>query len=148
MDLAAEEAARSQELAGEARRGLPGVRDRATSALGLLDRPLTSYYLILGITVLLLALGAVTAGWWYAEGRWATTPSLQKLSAQDAATIELPAPPPATPIGEGSVWISDDSNRAVLKVDPNSERITRSIHLGSRPEGIAVANGSIWVATQ
>ncbi len=59
MDLAAEEAARSQELAGDSRRGLPGVRDRATSALGLLDRPLTSYYLILGITVLLLVLGLV-----------------------------------------------------------------------------------------
>ncbi len=59
MDLAAEEAARSQELAGEARRGLPGVRDRAMSSLGLLDRPLTSYYLILGITVLLLVLGLI-----------------------------------------------------------------------------------------
>jgi cell division protein FtsW len=57
MDLAAEEAARSRERAGEARRGLPGVRDRVTSARGMLDRPLTSYYLILGITMLLLALG-------------------------------------------------------------------------------------------
>jgi serine/threonine protein kinase/beta-lactam-binding protein with PASTA domain len=42
--------------------------------------------LIAFFIVLLLALGAATAGWWYAEGRWATTPSLQNLSAQDAAT--------------------------------------------------------------
>jgi cell division protein FtsW len=59
MDPAVEEAARNQELAGEARRGLRGVRDKAMSSLGLLDRPLTSYYLILGITMLLLALGLV-----------------------------------------------------------------------------------------
>ena len=35
----------------------PGVRERVWSARALLDRPLTSYYLILGITTLLLCLG-------------------------------------------------------------------------------------------
>ena len=59
MDLAAEDAARARRPARAAGRGVPGVKDRATSALGLLDRPLTSYYLILGITMLLLALGLV-----------------------------------------------------------------------------------------
>src|SRR5216684_884749 len=37
--------------------GIAGVRERARSARALLDRPLTSYYLILGITTLLLCLG-------------------------------------------------------------------------------------------
>jgi cell division protein FtsW len=37
--------------------GLAGVRERVGSARALLDRPLTSYYLILGITTLLLCLG-------------------------------------------------------------------------------------------
>jgi len=35
------------------------ARSRLTGRLGLLDRPLTSYYLVLGITMLLLALGLV-----------------------------------------------------------------------------------------
>src|ERR1700722_16026615 len=39
-------------------RGL-GVRDRIGAWAALLDRPLTSYYLVLGITMLLLALGLV-----------------------------------------------------------------------------------------
>ena len=39
--------------------GLPEPASRRTSLLALLDRPLTSYYLILGITTLLLALGLV-----------------------------------------------------------------------------------------
>ena len=37
--------------------GLVGVRERVRAARALLDRPLTSYYLIVGITTLLLCLG-------------------------------------------------------------------------------------------
>jgi cell division protein FtsW len=40
-------------------RGLGGVRDRIGVWRALLDRPLTSYYLVLGITTLLLGLGLV-----------------------------------------------------------------------------------------
>src|SRR5580692_6326701 len=40
-------------------RGLGGLRDRIGVWRALLDRPLTSYYLILGITTLLLGLGLV-----------------------------------------------------------------------------------------
>ncbi len=39
--------------------GLSGVRDRIGAWRALLDRPLTSYYLVLGITILLLGLGLV-----------------------------------------------------------------------------------------
>ena len=39
--------------------GLGGVRDRVGMWRALLDRPLTSYYLVLGITTLLLGLGLV-----------------------------------------------------------------------------------------
>jgi cell division protein FtsW len=37
--------------------GIAGIRDRVLAARALLDRPLTSYYLIIGITTLLLCLG-------------------------------------------------------------------------------------------
>jgi cell division protein FtsW len=48
----------------QARRGRPldavgGARARVAVAAGLLERPLTSYYLVIGITTLLLALGLV-----------------------------------------------------------------------------------------
>jgi cell division protein FtsW len=45
--------------AGLASRGLDGVRDRIGVWRALLDRPLTSYYLVFGITMLLLGLGLV-----------------------------------------------------------------------------------------
>jgi cell division protein FtsW len=44
---------------GLARGGLAGIGDRTRAARALLDRPLTSYYLIAGITTLLLCLGLV-----------------------------------------------------------------------------------------
>ena len=37
--------------------GIAGIRERVRAARALLDRPLTSYYLIIGITTLLLCLG-------------------------------------------------------------------------------------------
>src|SRR6202167_5583544 len=40
-------------------RGLGAARDRIGAWRALLDRPLTSYYLVLGITILLLVLGLV-----------------------------------------------------------------------------------------
>ena len=59
----AQSAGSADDAAGEAR--LAGVspaavaRDRLTTWMALLDRPLTSYYLIIGITALLLGLGLV-----------------------------------------------------------------------------------------
>src|SRR5579859_471562 len=52
----------SLESPGRNRLGLPSLgaaRDRIGSWRALLDRPLTSYYLVLGITILLLGLGLV-----------------------------------------------------------------------------------------
>ncbi len=49
----------AQPVAGQLRAYLPGLRDRLAHWRTLLDRPLTSYYLVLGCTLLLLALGLV-----------------------------------------------------------------------------------------
>src|SRR6201995_2423482 len=44
---------------GRVRGGLAGIGEQVRSARALLDRPLTSYYIIAGITTLLLCLGLV-----------------------------------------------------------------------------------------
>jgi cell division protein FtsW len=65
-DLSAGGALRQRDGAGPRRAGrggpgdaVGGARTRVAAATGLLDRPLTSYYLVVGITTLLLALGLV-----------------------------------------------------------------------------------------
>jgi cell division protein FtsW len=47
---------KTRETDGE-REGRPGLRAQTAAVVGLLDRPLTSYYLVLGCSMLLLALG-------------------------------------------------------------------------------------------
>ncbi|HUY51834.1 MAG TPA: putative lipid II flippase FtsW [Streptosporangiaceae bacterium] len=55
-DVSADPAARSSTGSGS---WSGAARDRMAARLGFLDRPLTSFYLILGVTTLLLALGLV-----------------------------------------------------------------------------------------
>jgi cell division protein FtsW len=59
LDLPDQEALRLPSQDALPPRGLGGVRDRIGIWRALLDRPLTSYYLVLGITTLLLGLGLV-----------------------------------------------------------------------------------------
>src|ERR1700760_523739 len=55
----AEDAAGEARLTGLGSSSVDAAWDRLTTWLALLDRPLTSYYLIIGITGLLLGLGLV-----------------------------------------------------------------------------------------
>ncbi|WP_235834604.1 putative lipid II flippase FtsW, partial [Actinomadura logoneensis] len=50
-------AERDQDASGGDRPPRPRPREQVAAAVGLLDRPLTSYYLVLGCSVMLLALG-------------------------------------------------------------------------------------------
>jgi cell division protein FtsW len=59
QDLGAPETPGPPETARVGLRSLDGLRDRIGVWRGLLDRPLTSYHLVLGLTVLLLGLGLV-----------------------------------------------------------------------------------------
>jgi YVTN family beta-propeller protein len=47
-------------------------------------------------------------------------------------------------VGEGSVWVTDLDNRALLKIDPRSHA-TKPIATGGIPTGVAVGQGSVWV---
>jgi cell division protein FtsW len=58
-ETAGDQAAGQATVGGAVLGGLAGAGDRVRAARALLDRPLTSYYLIAGITTLLLCLGLV-----------------------------------------------------------------------------------------
>jgi cell division protein FtsW len=57
--LGDDETSGGRDVAGRVLGGLAGIGERFRSARALFDRPLTSYYLIAGITTLLLCLGLV-----------------------------------------------------------------------------------------
>ena len=49
--------------------------------------------------------------------------------------------------GFGSVWIADDENQAVLRVDALQEAIVRTYDFQGSPLGVAVSADGVWVAS-
>src|SRR5439155_25122147 len=56
------------------------------------------------------------------------------------------SPPEATAAGAGAVWLSYPLNDEVSRVDPATNKVTASIHVGPQPTGIAVSRSAVWVA--
>jgi serine/threonine protein kinase len=49
--------------------------------------------------------------------------------------------------GFGSVWVADDENQAVLRVDALQEAIVRTYDFEGSPLGVAVGEDGVWVAS-
>ena len=49
--------------------------------------------------------------------------------------------------GFGSVWIADDAQGAVVRVDARQEAIVRTYDVGGSPLGVAVADDAVWAAS-
>jgi cell division protein FtsW len=94
------------DITARARRPMAGISTRARGLTGFLDRPLTSYYLILGITMLLLALGLIMV-----------------LSTSSAAQLDSGQPPYAifqkqllgVVIGLPLMWLAAKSSPALFR---------------------------------
>jgi hypothetical protein len=76
------------------------------------------------------------------------------------ARIPLPGPPHAVAVGEGAIWVAvtEDAESSLLRIDPATNTVSGSIRLDGTimmrdpvgifdSSGIAVAHGSVWVAT-
>ncbi len=94
------------DITARTRRPLTGISARARGLTGFMDRPLTSYYLILGITMLLLALGLIMV-----------------LSTSSAAQLDSGQPPYAifqkqllgVVIGLPLMWLAAKSSPALFR---------------------------------
>jgi DNA-binding SARP family transcriptional activator/DNA-binding beta-propeller fold protein YncE len=74
-------------------------------------------------------------------------PSLDNI----VTTIRGIAPGGLVAIGNGSigdtVWASDPSRDLVLRIDGNTGRVVRRIHVAGRPTRLAADNRAVWVIT-
>jgi YVTN family beta-propeller protein len=50
-------------------------------------------------------------------------------------------------IGAGSVWVTDDGAGQLVRVDPRTNRVVARIAAGQSPQGVAVGEGGVWVAS-
>jgi YVTN family beta-propeller protein len=54
----------------------------------------------------------------------------------------------AIAVGAGAVWVVNEGARNVARIDQVTNRVVETIDVGNRPQGIAVANGLVWVTVR
>jgi class 3 adenylate cyclase/streptogramin lyase len=69
-------------------------------------------------------------------------------SLTTSATVDLPDPPSALAFGAGGVWVVSADAGTVTHVDPESMKVLKTITIGHRPQGVAVAEGLVWVTVR
>ena len=48
-------------------------------------------------------------------------------------------------VGAGAVWVSDSGKSNVYRVDPRTDRVVATVHVGGSPVNIAAGAGGVWV---
>jgi len=82
---------------------------------------------------------------------WVLGPELERLSPATmrlVATVELPGGDVDIATGLGAVWVADDEDEAVLRVDPREERISRTYDVRGGPLSVAVGPGAVWATNE
>jgi len=69
-------------------------------------------------------------------------------SDQLLAKISVGAEPFRVAIGEGAVWVTDQHNADVYRINPRTNQVVATISLHGSPKGLVVGDGAIWVAEQ
>jgi streptogramin lyase len=62
----------------------------------------------------------------------------------DVPVGETPGPIVA---GEGAIWVGNEKERTISRIDPDSRTVVRTIGVGFPISGLAVGQGSIWIAS-
>jgi YVTN family beta-propeller protein len=59
----------------------------------------------------------------------------------------VPPGPPTLDLafGEGAVWVASYDDGTVVRIDPANGNVSKVIHVGGHPSGIAVGDGKVWV---
>jgi YVTN family beta-propeller protein len=86
-------------------------------------------------------------GVWFVSGIGTIThidPASNNASPPDVAGSS----PSAVAVGEGSIWVANAGDNAVVRVNPRTRGVVRTIGVGLRPRGIAVGGGAVWVSDE
>jgi hypothetical protein len=88
--------------------------------------------------------------WVTSEGPVALGGSLLRLDPATSRVIDRIRLPGVTDysqvaVGAGAVWVSDSGKSNVYRVDPRTDRVVATVHLGGSPVNIAAGAGDVWV---
>ena len=62
-------------------------------------------------------------------------------------TIAVGNSPSGIALGEGAVWVVNEDDSTVSKIDPEYGRVTKTSRIGVRPVDVAVGAGGVWAAS-
>jgi DNA-binding beta-propeller fold protein YncE len=81
---------------------------------------------------------------------WVLSDELERVSPRTLrriATVDLANGFVALVAGSGAVWVANEDNGTVVRVDPAEEVVSRTYDVGGRPAGLALGAGAVWVAS-
>jgi YVTN family beta-propeller protein len=67
-------------------------------------------------------------------------------SGRLVARIPVGGAPAGIALGEGSVWVTNNLDDTVSRIDPRTNRVAATIRVGGGPAGLSVGEGAVWVA--
>jgi YVTN family beta-propeller protein len=95
-----------------------------------------------------IAAGVVEMAAGRREGLLAAPNSVAAINVRSnrlVAQVPVGARPSPIAYGDGSLWVGNLDDRTVSEVDASTLRTLRTLSVTDPPQGIAVANGSVWV---
>ena len=75
----------------------------------------------------------------------AENPRLSTRDIRLVATIRVGHGPSAVAIGEGVVWVSNELDGTVSRIELKRNVVDRTISVGSEPIDVAAGLGALWV---
>jgi DNA-binding beta-propeller fold protein YncE len=81
---------------------------------------------------------------------WVLSDELERVSPRTLRridTVDLAQGHVALVAGSGAVWVANEDNGTVVRVDPAEEVVSRTYDVGGRPSGLALGAGAVWVAS-
>ena len=86
------------------------------------------------------------SGW---PTRWTSPcPGWTRRTGRVTATIGVGDGPGSIAAASDGVWVSDEFDATLDRIDPRTGRVNRVVPVGSSPQGIAVARSGVWVAAR
>jgi YVTN family beta-propeller protein len=85
-------------------------------------------------------------GLWVLVGRRVARLSLEGFRV--VKTVGVGRDPIALAVGKDDVWVADAADGTVMRIDARTGSVKATIPVGHRPQGIAVANGLVWVTVR
>lgn len=93
-----------------------------------------------------VAVAVGSGGVWVASADGTVRRFDPATGARDGAPARVPGAA-GIAVGEGSVWVTSQSEGTVTRLDPaTGRRIGRAIEVGPEPTDVAVGGGGVWVA--